>query len=108
MGAALRLPFARATQWPGDLQKLRARGFVVVALDPAEGSVELDSFVAKGISDKVVLVVGTEGAGLTPELLEAADSCVRIPMREGWDSVNVATALAIALQRIAGAQEARA
>lgn len=108
MGAALRLPFARATQWPGDLQKLRAEGFVVIALDPAEASVELESFVAKGVADKVVLVVGTEGAGLTPELLEAADFCVRIPMREGWDSVNVATALAIALQRITGAQEARA
>ena len=108
MGAALRLPFARATQWPGDLQKLREQGFVVVALDPAEGSVGLESFVAKGVPEKVALVVGTEGAGLTAELLESADACVRIPMREGWDSVNVATALAIALQRIASAREARA
>ena len=53
----------------------------------------------RGVPDKLVLVVGTEGAGLTTELLEASDARVRIPMRAGSDSVNVATALAIALQR---------
>lgn len=100
MGAALQLPFGRAKAWPDDLVKLRGQGFSVVALDPGSRSVELEPFIEAGAPEKMVLVVGTEGAGLTKELLEAADACVRIPMRPGSDSVNVATALAIALQRL--------
>jgi len=101
MGAVLHLPYARLAHWPAGLGRLRGDGFTVLALtpDPAAGSLEALS-LAPG--ERVALVVGAEGPGLTPAALGQADRLVRIPMSGGTDSLNVSTAAAIALYRLDG------
>ncbi len=99
MGHALRLPFARLERWPDDLRRLRELGFTVAALTPGAGSEDIGAFV-RNAPERVVALLGTEGEGLTAEAMAAADVRVRIPMASGVDSVNVATACAIALQRL--------
>ena len=97
MGAALRVPFARAGDWPGVLSQVRAAGFTIVALTPREPSELLDAFRARPRHDRVALVVGTEGTGLTPSVEATADYRVRIPTNAGVDSLNLAVAAGIAL-----------
>ena len=101
MGAALRVPFARAGEWPGDLSRLRSRGFSVVALTPRKDAVPIEEFARPGAgADRVVVLVGSEGAGLSAGALAVADAAVRIRMAAGVDSLNVAAATAIALHRL--------
>jgi tRNA G18 (ribose-2'-O)-methylase SpoU len=98
MGAALRLPFARATSWPNELMGLRERGFQIVALTPAASATPLPAFAAASSSeDRLILMVGAEGPGLTPTALDAADVHVRIPIADSVDSLNVVVAAGIAL-----------
>lgn len=104
MGASLRVPFATLDDWPGDLSRLRAAGFTLLALTPADGARPIRD-AAPGAPGRAALLVGHEGEGLSPEALSAADACVRIPMAAGIDSVNVATAAAIALYELAGSRE---
>jgi tRNA G18 (ribose-2'-O)-methylase SpoU len=103
MGAALRVPFARATEedWPGVLLRIRRAGFTIVALTPREPSEKLEAFSLRPRPAKVALIVGTEGAGLTPSVESAADHRVRIPISGEVDSLNVAVATGIALYRLA-------
>jgi tRNA G18 (ribose-2'-O)-methylase SpoU len=103
MGAALRVPFARAGEadWPGVLARVRAAGFMLVALSPREPSETLDAFAARPHASRLALIVGTEGAGLTPTVEAAADSRVRIPISDAVDSLNLAVAVGIALHRLA-------
>ena len=91
VGTVLRVPFATVHDWPAGL---RGHGLVVLALTPRADAVPLAEIERP---DRFALLVGTEGAGLTDVALDAADVRVRIPMRRGVDSVNVATAAAIAL-----------
>jgi tRNA G18 (ribose-2'-O)-methylase SpoU len=101
MGGTLRVPYARASDWPAPLAELRAAGYRVLALDPAPGSVALDALDQHlGVDESVAWVLGTEGPGLSDEALERVDLRVRIPMADAVDSVNVATATGIALQAI--------
>ena len=101
LGASLRLPFARIEDWPAGLADLRDRGTCVVALDPGHDAVPLSQLDrAIGDARRVALLLGTEGSGIGPEALAAADVKLKIPMVEGVDSVNVATAAAIAMQRL--------
>ncbi len=98
MGAALRVPFARADEWPAILSSVRAAGFTLVALTPREPSVSLDAFApARDASLKIALIAGTEGAGLTPAVEAAADHRVRIAISDQVDSLNVAVAAGIAM-----------
>ena len=99
MGHVLRVPFAPLQEWPGGLDMLRAKGFRVVALTPREGSVGLADAGLRG--ERVAVLLGSEGPGLTEEALEAADVAVRIPMAPGVDSLNVATAAAVVFYAIA-------
>jgi tRNA G18 (ribose-2'-O)-methylase SpoU len=96
MGGVFAVPFARATSWPGDLERIRAAGFTVVALTPAADSVSLREFRPPA-GQRIALLVGTEGAGLSRAAIDASDVPVRIPMAAGVDSLNVATATGIAL-----------
>jgi tRNA G18 (ribose-2'-O)-methylase SpoU len=99
MGQVLRLPFARLEPWPAALSDLKAAGLRVVALTPDPvGSVPVDQLsTADG---PVALLLGAEGTGLSAPALASADLRVHIPMAAGVDSLNVATAAAIALHRI--------
>jgi tRNA G18 (ribose-2'-O)-methylase SpoU len=101
IGGSLAVPFARIEAWPIDLARLRERGFVVLALTPSRDAVNIDADgVPWNSSARLALVAGTEGNGLTAGVLDLADYQVRIPMAPGADSLNIATALGIALHRL--------
>ena len=101
MAATLRVPFARAGEWPGALTRIRALGFTIIALTPRQPSEDLDVFASRPRPERLALLIGTEGAGLTPEAEAAADDRVRVPIRAGVDSLNLAVATGIALYRLA-------
>jgi tRNA G18 (ribose-2'-O)-methylase SpoU len=71
-------------------------GFSLAALALSPDAVTLDEYAANA-PDKIALVVGTEGDGLSRAALAAADTVVTIPMMHGVDSLNVASASAVAL-----------
>jgi len=100
MGASLMVPYAAAEPWPGVLRELRDAGWSTVALTPAADATPLPDTVTAIAGGPVALVLGHEGDGLTPEAIEACTHRARIPMASGVDSVNVATAAAIALYQI--------
>lgn len=100
MGAALLIPFARAAL-PELLEALQSAGFATVALTPAPGARDIETLT--GDADRprrVALLLGAEGPGLSHAALEQAEHRVRIPMAPGVDSLNVATAAAIAMHRL--------
>lgn len=98
LGHVLRVPFARVgtDAWPTILGDLHRDGMAVLALTPAADVTPIGS-VLDQLPDRVAVLVGAEGPGLSGEAMAAADHRVRIPMTPGTDSVNVATAAAIAL-----------
>jgi tRNA G18 (ribose-2'-O)-methylase SpoU len=99
MGHVLRVPFAElAGPWPVSLDALRAAGLLVAALTPHPGAATLRDADLGG--RRVALLLGAEGPGLTAEALAAADVRVRIPMATGVDSLNVATAAAVAFHAV--------
>ena len=95
LGAALTVPFARADDWPGTLATLARAGYTTVALTPRADATPLDRVASP--SGRFALVVGTEGEGLTEEAMEQCTLRARIPITDAVDSLNVATACAIAL-----------
>ncbi|WP_326944683.1 RNA methyltransferase [Amycolatopsis sp. NBC_00348] len=99
MGHVLRVPFGYLTDWPGGLHDLRARGFAVAAFTPRPGSVPLRE-LRERVPGPVALLFGAEGPGLTETALAAADHAVRIPMPAGVDSLNIATAAAVAFYEL--------
>jgi tRNA G18 (ribose-2'-O)-methylase SpoU len=100
MAATLRVPFAQLESWPQQLDELRKRRFVVVALTPRLPAIPLEQFALDG-PGRVALLVGSEGAGLSAVAEGAADLRVRIPITTAVDSLNTAVAAAIALHAIA-------
>lgn len=96
VGTALQVPFARLTPWPGALAALRAAGWTLVALTPA-GGVTIADVATRYASSRLALVFGHEGDGLSTAAMAGCDVAARIPMAAGVDSLNVATACAIAL-----------
>ena len=93
MGAVFSIPYARLGDWYDGIDLVRRRGFTVVALTPAADAVPLEKAVD---ADRVALVLGSEGHGLSYRWLTAADVRARIPMAPGVDSLNVAAAAAVA------------
>jgi len=96
MGHALLVPFARSTAWPADLTMLRERGFRLLAMTPDPGAEALAPALATVRDEPVAVLVGAEGPGLSEQAMWASDIRVRIPMSRGTDSLNVATAAALA------------
>jgi tRNA G18 (ribose-2'-O)-methylase SpoU len=94
MGAVFTMPWTRLPDWHDALPSLSAAGFTTVALTLADDAVPVEQAVA-GL-DKVALVLGSEGHGLSPHWEQSADRRAIIPMREGIDSLNVAAATAVA------------
>lgn len=96
MGTVFSLPWARVDDWGTAIPALQASGFVVAALALTPDAVPLDAFAAQPRPDRLCLVVGTEGAGLSRRWIDQADAVVAIPMSHGVDSLNVAAATAVA------------
>lgn len=96
MGHALLVPYAWAPSWPDDLETLRANSFRILAMTPNPAAATLAEAMAGLTGQKVAMMVGAEGPGLTEHTMRAADVRVRIPMSRGTDSLNVATAAALA------------
>lgn len=94
MGAVFSVPWTRIP-WAEGPVLLGERGFELVALTPAPDAVPLDAVDATAI-ERLALALGTEGPGLSERWLAAAELRVRIPMREGMDSLNVGAAAAVA------------
>ncbi len=96
IGATLRIPYGEMTEWPDGLDRLRAHGYTTVALSPEQDADELQALAAAP-PHRTALVLGAEGAGLSDEAVARVDRRVRIPIADGVDSLNVATAAGIAL-----------
>ena len=96
IGATLRIPFGPIDDWPAGLDRLRAHGFTIVALTPEPQATDIGSWVPPPAA-RLAVLLGSEGPGLREAAAEMADAGVRIPMASGVDSLNVATAAAIAL-----------
>jgi tRNA G18 (ribose-2'-O)-methylase SpoU len=98
MGHVLRLPFTRVPEAGEAVARLQALGFEVLALTPR---VEAEDVGTVRRRPRQALLVGAEGPGLSEGALRAADRRVRIAMSGGVDSLNVATAAAVALHHLA-------
>lgn len=91
MGTILQIPWARLDNY----EVLREHGFVTVAMALKEDSISLDTPTLKA-TEKLALIFGTEGYGLTQAIIDTCDYTVKIPMGHGVDSLNVAAASAVA------------
>ncbi|MEP6478313.1 MAG: RNA methyltransferase [Rhodoglobus sp.] len=96
MGTVLQVPWARLGDWASARELLVASGFHVAALALTADAVTLREFSAHA-PERVALVLGAEGEGLTAEAIAAADTIVQIPMAHGIDSLNVAATAAVAM-----------
>ncbi len=96
MGHALQVPYAHATDWPAELKVLRDHDFQLLAMTPDERAQPLPAAMAALHDQRVAVLVGAEGPGLSEKAMRGCDIRVRIPMSRGTDSLNVATAAALA------------
>lgn len=96
MGTVMQIPWTRAGSWAQLAADLVSAGFETVALALTPEATPLDVF-AESPPERLALLLGTEGAGLSPEALNSADHVVSIPMKGAVDSLNVAAASAVAL-----------
>ena len=97
-GAAARLPVARVTNLVRTLKQCQGEGMLVAGLD-ADGDTSLNALQAA--TDPLVLVVGSEGRGLSRLVGETCDLTVSIPMAAGAESLNASVAAAVTLAEIA-------
>jgi len=100
MAATLTMPFTDAQPWPGVLRDLHTEGWTVIAMTPSSAALPLADVADIVRGQRTVVVVGHEGEGLSSDSLAASSYQARIPMAAGVDSVNVATAVAIALYEL--------
>lgn len=96
MGTVFQVPWTRMLDWDAGVQELRDAGFGIAALALADDAVGLDAYAANR-PERVALVLGSEGDGLSRTAIASADTVVTIPMSGGVDSLNVASAAAVAL-----------
>ncbi len=96
MGTVLQVPWTRLPEWDQAAPMLHDAGFEIAALALRDDAVSLDDY-ARTAPERVALLLGSEGDGLSDRAVEHADRVVRIPMRPGVDSLNVASASAVAL-----------
>ncbi|GAA3615239.1 RNA methyltransferase [Marihabitans asiaticum] len=95
MGTVFQVLWTQVSSWPGDIATLRDLGFVVAGMALAEDATPLEVLAADP-PERLAVVVGTEGDGLTRSALAQVDLTVTIPMRGGVDSLNAAAASAVA------------
>ncbi|MEV7677198.1 RNA methyltransferase [Streptomyces sp. NPDC088341] len=99
MGAVFSVPYARLDGWPRSLDTVREAGFRVLALTPDERASAMDEAAPHRL-ERVALLLGAEGEGLSARALDTADEWVRIPMAHGVDSLNVGAAAAVAFYAV--------
>ena len=104
MGTVFQIPWTRigetAADWPHPgMERLRAMGFRTAAMALREDSVSMDDRRLLS-EDRLAIVLGTEGDGLSPRTIAACDYTVRIPMAHSVDSLNVAAASAVAFWQL--------
>ena len=97
MGACLQVPFTTLDEWPDELGAARRLGYYLVALTPDRGATCLTRFAVPVGVRGVALLLGSEGEGLSPAVVAMADVGLRIGIEANVDSLNVATAAAVAL-----------
>ena len=95
MGTVFQVPWTRIDTWPGGVQVLRDNGFTVAAFALGDGAISLDD-LATDQPDRLAMIFGTEGDGLSRRAIQGADLVVRIPMAGEADSLNMAAASAVA------------
>ena len=100
MGTVLQVPWTRLPEWSDAAPLLHSHGFSIAALALADGAVSLRELAADP-PERLALVFGAEGDGLSRAALDAADRVVTIPMAHGVDSLNVAATAAVALYALA-------
>ena len=103
MGTTLTLPFQVTEEWPDALGRLKTSGARLVALTPEPDATDLEAFVRRSDGAPVTLLLGNEGDGVSRAALDLCDERVRIDIDPAVDSLNVATAAAIVLQRLRAA-----
>ncbi len=103
MGESFGTPYARLDAFPDGLEPLRRAGFELLALTPSPDAVPINELrLADG--DRVALLLGAEGPGLTDATMAACDRRVKIPMSGATDSINVGSAAAVAFYAVAQAR----
>lgn len=106
MGAVLQVPWARLPDWRSAGPLIREAGYELAAFALRDDAEDLAEF-ASDLPERLALMFGTEGEGLTRRALASATRCVTIPMEHGVDSLNVATAAAVALWAVRTADGGR-
>lgn len=96
MGTVFQVPWTRITDWEQAVEDLHNKGFDIAALALSDDAITLQDYVATR-PERVALVMGSEGDGLSRTAIASADHVVTIPMSGGVDSLNVASAAAVAL-----------
>lgn len=96
LGHVLRVPWTRIEVPERWLPRLRASGLTTLALTPS-GETTVHDVAARRRGERLAWVVGAEGPGLERATMAVCDERVRIPIADGVDSLNVATAAAVAL-----------
>lgn len=94
MGTIFSLPWTRLPDWPKSARIIRDSGLAIVVLTPDLSAKSVNEIV---LPSRFALVLGTEGDGLSAGTCAIADLLLRIPMKEGIDSLNVASAAAVAM-----------
>ncbi len=102
MAAVSTMSWARASNWLATLDGFRTAGIVLIALTPRSPALTLDEFADMPRPDRLALLVGSEGDGLSDAALARADHRVRIPMTRSVDSLNLAVSTGIVLSRLSG------
>ena len=95
MGTVFDIPWARSEDWAEDLRMLRQEGFTTAALALSEDALSMERLGSED-HERLALLLGSEGHGLSPKTLREVDLTVMIPMAGQVDSLNVAAAAAVA------------
>ena len=103
MGTVFQIPWAKIgdtpADWPKGIERLHALGFKTAAMALTDDSVSIDD-PALMAEEKLAIILGTEGDGLSKRTIAESDYTVKIPMAHGVDSLNVAAAGAVAFWQL--------
>lgn len=96
MGAVFSLPWTRLDDWYDAMPRLAEEGFITVAMTLAEGAENLTELAPEIGTERICIVLGSEGPGLSSRWMTSAEHRATIPLDRGVDSLNVGTASALA------------